>query len=119
MPLIDALVSFAEDVRADRRANPAIRGEGAGLELLIAPRFHAFLQAALDEITPAPLRVIPEYQRQGLGRPDMAFALPASPARAFIELKSPEKAIGDQDLRGHDLDQFGRFCELPLWALTN
>ena len=117
--IAELLVAFAQAVRADRRANPAIRGDGTGLELLIAPKFQAFLQSAVPEVTVAPLRVLPEYQRQGLGRPDIAFALPASPARAFIELKSPDKGIEKTALRGHDLDQYNRFSELPLWALTN
>lgn len=119
MPITDLLIAFARNVRDDRRANPAVRGEGTGLELLIAPRFQAFLQSLVSEITPAPIRVLPEYQRAGLGRPDIAFAMPASPARAFIELKDPTKRIEKHDLRGHDLDQYIRFCELPLWALTN
>ncbi len=106
-------------MREDRRANPAIPGDGTGLELLIAPQFQALLDAAIREVTVAPIRVLPEYQRHGVGRPDIAFAHPASPARAFIELKSPDKGIEPHNLRGHDLDQFRRFCELPLWALTN
>lgn len=117
--IIEFLVTFAQDVRNDRRANPVIRGDGTGLELLLAPKFQAFLQSAVAEVTIAPLRVLPEYQRQGLGRPDIAFALPASPARAFVELKSPDKSILKDALRGHDLAQYNRFCELPLWALTN
>lgn len=49
----------------------------------------------------------------------MAFATAGAPARAFIELKHPGKAIEPRQLTGHDADQFRRFCELPLWALTN
>lgn len=119
MPIVDELVRFAGAVRADRRANPAIRGEGTGLELLIAPRFQEFLQSIISDLTVAELRVLPEYQRQGLGRPDIAFAPPASRPRAFIELKAPDKGIEEHDLRGHDLAQYRRFCELPIWALTN
>lgn len=119
MPVTDALLEFAANVRADRRANPALAGDGTGLELLIAPHFQAFLQRIVPEISQLPLRVLPEYRRAGLGRPDIAFALPASPARAFIELKEPNKGIEEEELRGHDLDQFRRFKELPLWGLTN
>ena len=117
--IVDTLILFAKAVRDDRRANPLAKGEGAGLELLIAPKFQALLQSVLAEVTIAPLRVLPEYQKPGLGRPDIAFALPASPARAFIELKDPEKAIGKHDLKGHDLNQYQRFCELPTWAISN
>jgi Type ISP C-terminal specificity domain/N-6 DNA Methylase len=119
MPITDELIRFASAVRADRQANPAIRGEGTGLELLIAPRFQEFLQSVVTDLTVADLRVLPEYQRQGLGRPDVAFAPPASRPRAFIELKAPDKGIEEHELRGHDLDQYHRFCELPVWALTN
>ena len=119
MKMTEALIEFAMAVRDDRRANPAMRGVGTGLELLIAPRFQAFLQSIIADISVKPLRILPEYQRQGLGRPDLAFALPETPARAFIELKSPDKRIEKHQLRGHDLDQYNRFCELPIWALTN
>ena len=54
-----------------------------------------------------------------MGRPDLAFAWAGAPARAFIELKIPTKGIEPHQLAGHDADQFRRFCELPLWALTN
>lgn len=119
MPIVDELIRFAGAVRADRRANPAIRGEGTGLELLIAPRFQEFLQSIISDLTVVELRVLPEYQRQGLGRPDIAFAPPASRPRAFIELKAPDKGIEEHELRGHDLEQYRRFSELPTWALTN
>jgi GNAT superfamily N-acetyltransferase len=84
MNIIEALIEFARAVRDDRRANPAMRGQGTGLELLIAPRFQAFLQSIIGDISVRPLRILPEYQRQGLGRPDIAFAMPETPARAFI-----------------------------------
>jgi Type ISP C-terminal specificity domain/N-6 DNA Methylase len=119
MSIADALITFAAAVRADRAANPAGAGDGTGLELLIAPKFQALVQTLVAEVSPAPLRILPEYQKAGLGRPDIAFALPASPARAFIELKAPDKGIEQHQLRGHDLGQFKRFGELPLWALTN
>ncbi len=119
MPITDALIQFANAVRADRAANPGGAGDGTGLELLIAPKFQALVQTMVAQVSAAPLRILPEYQKAGLGRPDLAFALPASPARAFIELKAPDKGIEQHQLRGHDLDQFKRFEELPLWALTN
>ena len=119
MPTIEALIRFAFNVRADRTANPGIAGEGTALELLIAPRFQALLEEILPGLTQSPIRVLPEYRKPGLGRPDIAFALPATPARAFIELKEPNKAIEPNLLRGHDADQFHRFGELPVWALTN
>jgi hypothetical protein len=36
-----------------------------------------------------------------------------------VELKEPGKSVNAHDLRGHDADQFRRFSELPIWALSN
>ncbi len=119
MSTIEALIRFASNVRADRAANPGIAGDGTALELLIAPRLQALIEEILPSLTQLPIRVLPEYRRAGIGRPDIAFALPATPARAFIELKEPNKAIEPHLLRGHDADQFRRFGGLPVWALTN
>ena len=114
----DLLVEFAAKVRADRKANPSIGGDGTALELLIAPRFQALLEAMLANRPLAP-RVLPEYRRPGIGRPDIAFAHPNQPARSFVELKEPSKPLDPRRLRGHDARQFQRFADLPLWALTN
>lgn len=119
MAIRQFIETFVAQVRADRAANPGVAGDGTALELLIAPSFQTLVQAAIDEISPRGWRILPEYRRPGLGRPDLAFALPHSPARAFIELKEPRRSIQPDDLRGHDLDQFERFRELPLWAQTN
>lgn len=119
MPTVDYLIDFAPDVRAARASNPGGSGEGTALELLIAPHFQRLLERMLPELTAAPIQVLPEYRRPGVGRPDLAFAWPGAPARAFIELKVPQKAIEPRHLRDHDADQFRRFSELPLWALTN
>lgn len=119
MPTRTHIARFVEQVRADRAANPQTVGDGTALELLIAPSFQSLVQAVTDECSPRGWRVLPEYRRPGLGRPDLAFALPNSPARAFIELKEPRRSIAPDDLRGHDRDQFERFQELPLWAQTN
>jgi hypothetical protein len=119
MPFVDSVIEFARLVRADRAANPVEPGDGAALELLIAPRFQAFLDAVLPEITAAPLRVLPEFRVGGFGRPDIAFAPAGGRPRAFIELKEPGKDIDPRQLRGHDREQFERFCGFPTWALTN
>jgi Type ISP C-terminal specificity domain/N-6 DNA Methylase len=119
MTVSESLISFAASVRADRNANPQIAGDGTALELLLAPRFRSLLEEVLAETSAAPVSVLPEYERRGVGRPDLAFAQPASPARAFIELKEPRKLLDPENFRGHDADQFARFCELPLWALCN
>lgn len=119
MPIRGHVDRFVAQVRADRTANPAIAGDGTALELLIAPSFQTLVQDVVDEISPRGWRILPEYRQSGLGRPDLAFALPNSPARAFIELKEPRRSIDPDDLRGHDRDQFERFRELPFWAQTN
>lgn len=112
----DALIAFAAEIRADRRANPGIGGDGAQLELLLAPRFRALVQTLTGPFGP---RVLAEYVKQGIGRPDLAFAREGEPARAFIELKQPGIALDPARLRGHDADQFRRFRELPLWGFCN
>ena len=116
---ISALVDYAHAARQDRRANPAIAGDGTALELLLAPRFQALVEALLATRFPLPPRVLPEYRKGGIGRPDLAFARPSQPARAFIELKQPETGLAPNRLRGHDSDQFRRFNELPLWGFCN
>lgn len=119
MSIIDSIIDFANHAREARRANPLSTGDGTGLELLLAPRFQALIEAILPEITPAPLRVLPEYRRSGVGRPDIAIVHQGSPARAFIELKDPCTLLEPARFTGHNADQFGRFCELPIWALSN
>jgi hypothetical protein len=119
MAVADSIIAFAAAARADIAANPAIAGDGTATELLLAPRFRSLIETVLPEITISPPAVLPEYERRGVGRPDLAFARQASPARAFIELKEPRKAIEPHLLRGHDADQFSRFSELPIWALSN
>jgi GNAT superfamily N-acetyltransferase len=118
-PATAALLAFAQAVRLDRRANPAVAGDGTALELLLAPRFQTLTEALIGLRVPVPPRVLPEYRRAGIGRPDIAFAREAQPARSFIELKEPGKSLDTRRFRGHDADQFRRFRELPLWGLCN
>lgn len=110
---------FAAAVRADRRANPGIGGDGTGLEVLLAPSFQALIEALLAQSLSLAPRVLPEYRKQAIGRPDLAFARPGEPARAFIELKQPGNSLAPGRLHGHDEDQFRRFRELPLWGFCN
>ena len=119
MPIPDLLVAFAAAVRADRAANPGIAGDGTALELLIAPRFRSLVEGVFEDMRIVPPAVLPEYRLGGVGRPDLALARAGQPARAFIELKEPRKPLTPETWRGHDADQFRRFCELPLWGLSN
>ncbi len=89
------------------------------MELLIAPRFQTLVEAILQVVTIDPPSVLPEYQRRGVGRPDIAFVRQGNLARAFIELKEPRNSLDRNHLRGHDADQFTRFSELPLWGYSN
>ena len=119
MAISDSIIEFAGQVREDRGANPGAVGDGTALELLIAPRFQALIEAILPEIVGDAPNVLPEFRRPGVGRPDLAFVRPGTPARAFIELKQPSLALEPRQFTGHNADQFTRFCELPLWALCN
>lgn len=96
-----------------------MEGDGAGLERLLTPRFHALLETLLQEHLPQAPRLLAEYAKGGFGRPDLAFAREGQPARAFIELKQPATRLDRRGLRGHDADQYDRFARLPLWALCN
>ncbi len=116
--VVQALQEFAFSVRRDRRANPPT-GDGSGLEPLLAPRFQTLVEDALGQLSAQPPRVLPEYRRPGVGRPDLAFVHEGSPARAFIELKEPRLNLEPKKFTGHNKEQFARFSNLPLWALCN
>lgn len=113
-----ALQEYARSVRRDRNVNPGT-GDGSGLEPLLAPRFQTLVEAVLAQVSGKPPRVLPEYNRPGVGRPDLAFVHEGSPARAFIELKEPRLPLEPEKFTGHNKAQFARFANLPLWALCN
>lgn len=116
--VVQALQEFAHTVRRDRKANPPAT-DGSGLEQLLAPRFQTLVESVLGEVAGKPPRVLPEYRRPGVGRPDLAFVHEGSPARAFIELKEPRLRLEPRKFTGHNKAQFARFSNLPLWALCN
>lgn len=116
--VIKALREYTQSVRRDRKANPT-DGDGAGLEQLLAPRFQTLIEGLLPHVSGNPPRVLPEYRRPGVGRPDLAFVHEGSPARAFIELKAPSLRLAPKKFTGHNKEQFARFSNLPLWALCN
>lgn len=120
---LEALRAYARALRDDLRANPEVDAEGSGLELLLAPRFRSLVECLVgiqfsDTSLPLP-RVLPEYQKAGIGRPDLAIVTPGKLSTSFIELKSPEKPIDPKLFRGHDRQQFARFKELPLLGFSN
>lgn len=111
----DLLKRYAFRVRGLLRAN-ALASEPA-----IAPIFQELLEAILPTLPAVPqLTVAPEYQRPGIGRPDIAFVCAGQPARAFIELKAPTKDANPERWRGaHDKRQRERLNELAHWATSN
>lgn len=119
MPIYEALTEFAAAVRADRSADSGGASSGAALEPRIAPRFLHLLEKILPETAGDDVRVLPEYERAGIGRPDIAFVRTGNPPRAFIELKQPYLDLQPSRFSGHNKDQFQRFSELPVWALCN
>jgi len=115
----DALIDYAAAIRAARRANPAMTGQGAPLELLLAPRFASLIERLLPGLMTAPPQLLPEFRQEKIGRPDLAFTRPGQPARSFIELKRPDTDLNPKRLRGHDKAQFERFRELPFLGFAN
>ncbi len=111
----DRLQSYARRIRALRRAHTAAS------EPALAPAFQELLEAVLDALpVGAGLTVVPEYERAGLGRPDVALIRPGAPPRAFVELKTPDKPADPRRWRvPHDRRQFLRLAELACWATSN
>ncbi len=66
------------------------------------------------------LTVSPEFNKPGVGRPDIALIRHGQPARAFIELKAPAKSANpDLWKDAHDKRQYERLKELAAWAACN
>ena len=90
-------------------------------EPALAPAFHELVERLLADIPAAAgLTVVPEYTNPGVGRPDIALMRAGVPARAFVELKAPEKPANPTLWRiAHDRRQFERLKELRCWASSN
>src|SRR5262249_3319335 len=112
--LTPLLQTYAHRIRELRRANADVP------ETALAPAFQQLLEGALALI-PAAYRliVVPEYRNPGVGRLDVALVRPGAPARAFIELKAPNKPADPTRWRALDKSQFERFKELACWATCN
>lgn len=115
-PLQSALATYATAVRSLRASVPSAD------EPAHQPLFKALLDSLLPLIPGAPpgIVAVAEYTMPGVGRPDIALKLGAEPARAHVELKSQGKTV-DEEPRGvgHDRNQFRRFCNLPVWAVSD
>jgi hypothetical protein len=115
-PIQSVLVTYATAVRNLRSSVP-----GAD-EPAHQPLFKALLDALLPLVAgvPAGIVAVAEYIMPGVGRPDIALKLGAEPARAHVELKSQGKPVDQEPGRsGHDQSQFRRFCNLPVWAISD
>ena len=108
------LQAYAQRIRDLRRADPNVP------EPALAPAFQRLLEEWLPLLpVPQGLVVQPEYRNPGVGRPDIALKRIGAPARAFVELKAPNKPADPTRWRGQDKSQFQRFKELPSWAACN
>ena len=115
-PVQSALASYATAVRNLRVSVPTAD------EPAHQPLFKALLDALLLQVPGVPpgIVAVAEYTMPGIGRPDIALKLGAQPARAHVELKAQGKPV-DEEPRGagHDRNQFRRFCNLPVWAVSD
>lgn len=115
MTITSILQNYAQRIRNLRRAHANVS------EPALAPAFHEFLDQLINEITTSSgLSIVPEYANPGIGRPDIAFVRSGAPARAFLELKAPDKSANPTLWRTtHDRRQFDRLKELRCWASSN
>lgn len=111
---IDAFKRYAKSIRNTLRGGPT------NIEQALAPSFKNLIDELLPTLAVGKgLTTVPEYAND-VGRPDIALVRQGQLPRAFIELKAPEKHLDPTRWRdAHDKRQFGRFSELPVWALTN
>ena len=115
MAVIDHLLRYAQRIRDLRRAHADVS------EPALAPAFQELLGNLLTGVpSAAGLVVVPEFHNPGVGRPDIALLRPGAPARAFVELKAPDKSANPACWRGaHDKRQFERLKELRCWGASN
>jgi N-6 DNA Methylase len=122
-PVKQALVDYARLVRQDLSAATAA-GIGPAVEPTLHDRFRTLLENLLPAIFPAGgaatlPNVLVEYNSRTIGRPDIALAHRGQFAKSFVELKIPSHRLNPNQLRGHDKEQFERFCDLPVWGYSN
>ena len=115
MPILDHLLRYAQRIRDLRRAHARVQ------EPALAPSFQVLLENILGELpVGARLTVVPEFDNPGIGRPDIALVRAGAPARAFVELKAPDKPADPARWRiPHDRQQAKRLRELQCWSASN
>jgi hypothetical protein len=108
------LQSYASKIRNLRRANADVA------ETALAPAFQQLVKDLLPHLPAAPvLEVMPEFNKSGVGRPDIALIQTGAPPRAFVELKAPAKSANPENWKQGDRLQFERFKELANWSTCN
>ena len=84
---VEIFKTYASALRKQLRANPA------AIENALAPAFQKLVSDLLPHLPAVPeLTVSPEFNKPGVGRPDIALIRPGQPPRAFVELKAPAKS---------------------------
>ena len=112
--VVSILKTYALKIRSLRRANADVA------ETALAPAFQQLVKDLLPHLPAAPvLEVMPEYNKPGVGRPDIALIKTGAPPRAFIELKAPSKSANPENWKQGDKAQFERFKELTNWSTCN
>ncbi|WP_310533845.1 hypothetical protein, partial [Novosphingobium sp.] len=104
-----------------KRIRDQLRANAEASEPALAPAFQELVTNLLPLLQAVPqLTVSPEFNKPGVGRPDIALIRPGQPARAFIELKAPAKNADPERWSGaHDKRQFERLQELAHWSASN
>ena len=104
-----------------KRIRDQLRANAAASEPALAPAFQELIATLLPLLPAVPqLTVSPEFNKPGVGRPDIALIRPGQPARAFVELKAPAKDADPERWKGaHDKRQYERLQELAHWSASN
>lgn len=104
-----------------RRIRQLLRANLAAPETATAPAFQELVEQLLPLLPAVPkLTVVPEFNKPGVGRPDIALVRPGQPPRSFVELKAIAKDANPERWRdAHDKRQLERLKELTLWSTSN
>ncbi|MDL2352857.1 MAG: N-6 DNA methylase [Pseudomonadota bacterium] len=104
-----------------KRMRDQLRANADASEPALAPAFQELIDRLLPLLPAVPkLTVSPEFNKPGVGRPDIALIRPGQPARAFIELKAPAKDADPDRWKGvYDKRQYERLKELAHWSASN
>ena len=104
-----------------KRLRDQLRANANASEPALAPIFQELVANLLPLLPAVPaLTVSPEFNKPGVGRPDIALIRTGQPPRAFVELKAPAKDADPERWKGaHDKRQFERLKELEHWSTSN